>query len=212
MIAAVVGPFAEAVRSTFQPCTFLLIAPILAAVLAARARWQALVGAIVGAVVGGWILIDNRWILDGWSLRVSAVLVATALTAIVMSPTDADDTDGAGGRRFRLAGPARWSAVGVIAVIATMWWRPCVGSELGAILNGAQDGRAGQMMPMAAYMLGAMVPVAVVVALRHAVEPPERVLAAITQAGAAAGVIVAVFLVTGRHDDVVVTLTRWTLE
>lgn len=212
MIGAVVGPFAEAVRATFQPCTFLLIVPILAAVVAARARWQALVGATVGAVVGGWILIDNRWILDGWSLRVSAGVVVALLGAIVMSPTDAADTAGAGGRRLRLPDPARWTGVGLIAVIATSWWRPCVGPELGSILNGAQDGLAGQMIPMAAYMLGAMVPVAVVAALRYAVEPPERALTAITRAGAAAGVIVAVFLVAGRHDDVVVTLTRWTLE
>jgi cytochrome c biogenesis protein CcdA len=93
-----------------------------------------------------------------------------------------------------------------------MWWRPCVGAELGAILNGAQDGLAGEVVPMAAYMLGAILPVAVVVAISRAVQPPERATTVLAWGAVAVGLVVAASLVAGQHDEVVVTLTRWTLE
>ena len=73
MLAAMIGPFAEAVRATVQPCTFLLIVPTTAAVVAARANWQALVGGTAAAVVGGWILADNSVLLEGAWLRLSAL-------------------------------------------------------------------------------------------------------------------------------------------
>ena len=208
MIAAVVGPFAEAVRATSQPCTFLLIVPAVAAVVAARATWQALIGATVAAVVGGWILADNTFLLEGAWLRLSAVGVVLAMVTLVL-PVD------------RLSGQtwgqvtAPWTRAAIVAfvvLVASQWWRPCVGEELGAILTSAQDGMSGQLLPMAAYMLGAMVPVAAVVAVRYAVEPGSRALTACAGGGAAIGLVVAAFLVAGRHDSVVITLTRWTVE
>jgi len=208
-VIAVVGPFAEAVRATFQPCTFLLIVPIMAAVVAARARWQALVAAAVAAVVGGWIVADNSFLLDGWLLRLSAVVVI-ALLLLLVAPQLAERIPSFGA--VPSSSSAQAAAVGAITLIATQWWRPCVGEELGVILNGAQDGLGGQLLPMAAYMLGALVPVALVVAIRYAVDPAEPVLATATWVAAAVAVVVAGSLVAGQHDDVVVTLTRWTLE
>jgi len=208
VIAAIVAPFAEAVRATAQPCTFLLIVPTLAAVLAAGARWQALVGAVFGGVLGGWLLADNRIVLDGAWLRLSGV-VAIAAFVVLASPTARRVVPGAG----RLDRPeAQAGVVAALTLLATMWWRPCVGAELGVILNGAQDGLAGELLPMAAYMVGALVPVAIVVALRYVVEPSDRVSSAVGWVFAIVGVVVAGSLVAGQHDDVVVTLTRWTLE
>ena len=93
-----------------------------------------------------------------------------------------------------------------------MWWRPCVGEELGTILNGAQHGIGEQLVPMAAYMLGALTPVAMVVAIRYALDPPDRWLRPVTWVAASVGIVVAASLAAGQHDEVVVTLTRWTLE
>lgn len=202
---AVVGPFAESLRATLQPCTFLLIVPTLTAVVVARARWQALAAATVAAVVGGWVLIDNRWILDGWLLQLSAVFVAVLLVLMIVPLRRISHA--------RLDAPIPQAfAVGVLTLIATMWWRPCVGTELGKVLNGAQDDVAGQLVPMAAYMLGALVPVAVIVAIRYAAEPSDRIITSVVWSAGAVGVVVAVSLAAGQHDDVVVTLTRWTLE
>lgn len=209
MIATVIGPFAEAVRATAQPCTFLLIVPTMTAVVACRARWQALVAAVLAGILGGWVLIDNRWILDGWLLRVSATLVIALLVVVASQRLRSSIPRVAGGLEHDV------SLAGIVAVItfaATLWWRPCVGEELGRILNGAQHGTVGQLIPMTAYMLGALVPVAAVVAVRYAVQPSERMLEPIVWVSAALGVVISASLVAGRHDDVVVALTRWTLE
>lgn len=205
MIAAVVGPFNEAVRATTQPCTFLLIVPTLTAVVAARARWEVLAGAAGAAVVGGWVLVDNRWILEGAALRFSAVLVIILL-AVMVAPAERV-------RWLPQMSTNAWSQaamVGAITLLATMWWRPCVGRELGGILN--QDSLSAQLLPMAAYMLGALLPAAAVVAIRYAARPPDSVLVPTTWAFALVGAVIALSLLAGQHDDVVVTLTRWTLE
>lgn len=206
---AVVGPFAEGVRSTFQPCTFLLIVPTITVVITARARWQALASALGAGIAGGWVLVDNRWILDGWTLRASALLVAALLVLLVV-PRVRD-----GATRLGLPADRPWldvATVGVVTFTATMWWRPCVGEELGAILNGAQRGLAAQFAPMAGYMVGSLIAVIVVVVVRHAAAPSDRLIVMAARVAAALGLVVAVSLVAGQHDDVVVTLTRWTLE
>ncbi len=207
MFAAVIGPFAEAVRSTAQPCTFLLIVPTAAAVVAARASWQALVGATLAALLGGWLLADNSFLLEGAWLRLSAVVVVLASAALV-APLDRVTARSA----ERFATP--WSRAGIVsfvALVATQWWRPCVGEELGVILSASQDDIGGQLLPMAAYMLGALVPVAAAVAVRYAVEPATRALTVAASCAAVVGIVVAGFLVAGRHESVVVTLTQWTL-
>ena len=182
---AVVGAFAEALRATFQPCTFLLIVPTLTAVVAGRARWQALAAAVLAGVVGGWILVDNRWILDGWLLRAAAAAVIGGL-ALLVAPGLRSRLPGAG---TRLDGAwAQASVVGAVTLVASMWWRPCVGEELGTILNGAQHGIGEQLVPMAAYMLGALTPVAMVVAIRYALDPPDRWLRPVTWVAASVGI------------------------
>lgn len=209
MFASIVGPFAEGVRATFQPCTFLLIVPTSAAVIAAGARWQPLVGATIAAVAGGWLLADNRILLDGAWLRLSA-LVAIGLLVVLVSRTGRSTVPVVGRRLDHAWAPG--VVVAVLTLLATMWWRPCVGEELGLILNGAQDGLTVQLVPMAAYMLGALVPVAVVVAARYTIEPPGRLALPVSWVFAVIGIVVAGSLAAGRHDEVVVALTRWTLE
>jgi len=159
--------------------------------------------------VGGWLLADNEILLDGIWLRFSGLL-AIVMFVLVVSPA----ARGVMPRAGRPLGDGWMQAgmVGCVTLLATMWWRPCVGEELGVILNGAQDGLVGQLLPMAVYMLGALVPVAIVVAARYAVAPSRQLSTVLGRTFAAVGVVVAASLVAGRHDDVVVTLTRWTLE
>ena len=99
-----------------------------------------------------------------------------------------------------------------VALLATMWWRPCVGEELGSILTNAQTGLAGQIPGMTAYLLGAMTPVAIVALAMNVAGPTERRRAVVGVTAALVGVVVVGALAVGRHDSVVVTLTRWTLD
>lgn len=141
------GAFAEAVRATTQACTLLLLAPVLAVVIATRCRWQSLVAALIAAVIGGWVLAANSILLDDFQIRVSAALVLAALVLIVIGPRH---------EKFGWAAGAgvQTLAVGGVTLLATLWWRPCVGTELGVILTDARKGLAGQLPGMAAYMIG----------------------------------------------------------
>lgn len=197
------GAFAEAVRATTQPCTLLLLAPVLAVVAATRCRWHSLAAALAAAVAGGWMFAAGWIVLDDVGIRITALAVTAALVALVVAP-----------RVGRLAGAAATRlhpiAVAGVTLIATLWWRPCVGTELGVILTGARDGLAGQLPGMAAYMLGAMAPVALIVFAAHALGPRDRAVGVAMWVGATLGVAVAGALVIGRHDEVVVALTRLT--
>ena len=200
-VLTMLGAFAEAVRATFQPCTFLLVVPVLIAVLAAGATWAAVSAALVAATLGGWLLAANWWVLDAVALQAAAVLAVVALCALAAAAT----LD----RLAVLRRPAPTAAiVGGVTFAATLWWRPCVGEELGAILTGSRDGLVGQLPGMTAYTLGAMLPVVGVALLAHAVGAERwRWMPA---AAAAAGVVVVGALALGRHDEIVVALTRWT--
>lgn len=195
--------FAEAVRATTQPCTLLLLAPVLAVVIATRCRWQSLAAAVVAAVVGGWVFAASSIVLDDAQVRVSAALVVVALVLIVAAP-----------RVERLAWAAdprvQTAAVGGVTFAATLWWRPCVGAELGVILTGARDGLVDELAGMAAYMVGAMAPVALVVLLAQTLSLREDALTLASWAGATLGIVIAGTLLVGRHDDVVVALNRLT--
>lgn len=197
------GPFVEAVRATVQPCTFLLIAPMAIAVVCARARWSALLAAVGAAIVGGWLLAANWFLLDGAMLAVSATVVIVLLGAMVIPGV---------GRRWPIVAQDRGRAaiVGAVTLVATMWWRPCVGSELGAILTASQYGLAGQLLPMAVYMVGAGVPVVAIALAYAAVDPPERYTDALSWAAYAGAIVLGGSLALGQHDQVVVALTRWT--
>jgi cytochrome c-type biogenesis protein len=199
------GAFAEAIRATTQPCTFLLIVPILVVVLATGARVRPTVAAIGAAIVGGWLLASNWLILDGWQLQLSAVSATAAIVAVALAPFVE--------RLVVLRGDRAGvpTAAGV-ALLATMWWRPCVGEQLGSILTNAQTGLVGQIPGMTAYLLGAMTPVAIVALAVNVAGPTERRRSMVGVTAALVGVVVVGALAVGRHDSVVVTLARWTLD
>ncbi len=198
-----IGAFAEAVRATLQPCTLLLLVPALAVVVATRCRWWSLVAAAGAAVIGGWSLAAGWIVLDGFWLQWSAVFVLAVLLLAVLGPVRP---------RFGWAADARFEApaVGGVTLLATLWWRPCVGTELGAILTASRGDLAGQLAGMAAYMLGALVPVALVVLLVRTIDLRGRRLTATAWAGGALGIVVAGALAVGRHDEVVGVLDRLT--
>jgi hypothetical protein len=161
------------------------------------------VAAVGATIVGGLLLASNWFILDGWQLQVSAGVAVAAIVAVAAAPFD-DRLISL--RNDRVAAPV---AAGV-SLLATMWWRPCVGEELGAILTDAQTGLAGQIPGMTAYMVGSMLPVLIVALAVNVVGPVARQRAAV--GSGVVGLVVVGALAVGRHDSVVVTLTKWTLN
>lgn len=196
------GAFFEAIRSLTQPCTLLFVVPTLAIVVAAAARWYVVAAAIGAAMVGGWALAGNWWSLDGFGLRVAGAAFVALAVGLAFSPDGLRSTHHA---RPALAGVA----VAGGTLLATAWWRPCVGGHLGLILDGAQG--AGHQLPaMAAYMLGLMLPV-VAVGLLHQLGGHEHRTASWARSMAAMlGAAIGLALVGGVHDDLVVALSRWT--
>lgn len=195
--------FLEAVRATTQPCTLLLLLPPLVMAVLTRGRWTPFAAIGIGAVLGGWLFAANVVALSDTQVQVSGLFVAATIGAVVAAP-----------RVKRLhwgATPAAQTVTaGAVAFIAALWWRPCVGQELGAILTASRRGLLGQLPGMTAYMLGAMVPVLAVVLMIRVIEPSPIATRRAAVAASAAGVIVAGAMALGRHDELVVTLTRWT--
>ena len=197
------GPFAESIRATTQPCTFLLLAPMTIVVICARARWETLIAAVAAAIVGGWLLVGNWFVPDGWWLYLSAIVGIALLAARLVPPVH---------RRWSNRGGARLGAgvAGVVTLLGTLWWRPCVGAELGTILPAGQAEPFGQLPAMTAYMLGAVLPLVAIVLLYRTVEPSPDQARRLGLAAFAAGVVIAGSVAIGQHDQVVVSLTRWT--
>lgn len=195
--------FTEAVRATTQPCTLLLIAPPLFVVLATRGRWMPLVGALVGAVVGGWLFMANVVALTDTQLRVSGLIAAGAVVVLIVAPYVGWLTWGADRR-------VQTGVAAGLAFLGTLWWRPCVGEELGVILTGAaNDGLAGELLGMAAYMVGALVPVVIVALVVRAIDPSERQAVWLASITTGLAVMLGTALAFGHYDDLVETLTEW---
>jgi hypothetical protein len=195
--------FAEAIRATTQPCTLLLLVPPLVMAVITRGRWAPFLAMCVGAVLGGWLFIANVVVLSDTWLRLSGLLVASILAIVLAAPVISwlGWADNAG---------VRAAAAGAVTFIATLWWRPCIGSELGAILTASRSGLAPQLPGITAYMLGAMVPVLAVVLAMRAIDPTPPRAQVVSRVAGLLGLVVAGALAIGRHDDLVTALTRWT--
>ena len=195
--------FAEAIRATTQPCTLLLLLPAIVMAIVTRGRWSAFAAICVGAVLGGWLFIANVIALDGWQLQLSGAFVA-ALIALALAAPSVHQLNWAETPGLQAA------TAGVVTFVATLWWRPCIGEELGAILTGARVGVAGQLPGITAYMLGTMVPVLAVVLVVRAIDPSPATTRRIGWCASGVGLVVAAAMALGRHDELVTTLTRWT--
>jgi hypothetical protein len=195
--------FAEAIRATTQPCTLLLLVPPLVMAVMTRGRWAPFAAMCVGAVLGGWLFIANVVALSNIELRLSGVLVASILTVVLAAPdiSRLGWADSAGERA---------AAAGGVTFIATLWWRPCIGSELGTILTASRNGLAAQLPGITAYMLGAMVPVLAVVLVIRVIDPPPPRAQVVSRVAGLLGLVIAGALAIGRHDELVTALTRWT--
>lgn len=200
-----IGAFAEAIRATTQPCTLLLVLPPLVATILTRGRWIPLGASLVAAVLGGWLYAANVFALNAAQLQASGVIVAGVLMVTAGAPHV---------ERLRWCStPSAQAALSAsITFAATLWWRPCVGSQLGALLTDASRSVPSALPGMTAYMLGAMAPVVLAALLIRAVEPGPGASVWMVRGAGVVGLVVASSMAMGTHDQLVSTLTRWTLS
>ena len=134
---------------------------------------------------------------------VSGLLAAAAVVLLIVAPYVVQ-LHWAADRRVQAGFAAG------LAFLGTLWWRPCVGEELGVILTGAaNDGVAGELLGMAAYMLGAMVPVVIVALVVRAIDPSERSTVWLSSATTGLVVMLGAALASGNYGELVATLTEW---
>jgi hypothetical protein len=176
---------------------------VVLVVVAARFRWEAVASVLAAGVLGGWVFAANSFVLDGWWLRLSAVPVV-GVVAVVATQAARVRCVERGGRAVGALG------AGFVTFVATLWWRPCVGRELGTILTAAQSGTTGQLLPMAAYIIGALSPVVGLALAHRAWEPAAQVTTRLGWVAVAMTTVIGCSILAGQHDEVVVALTRWT--
>jgi hypothetical protein len=195
----VIAAFAEAIGDLALPCTLTLVIPGVAASLSARSNPLAVaLSSAVGMTAIGWLRIT------GQIASQPTVWVAVGVGLLVLV--------GFGALHATETRPAQRSTAGaVVGGSAAAIWTPCVGEELGAILNRGVDDPIGVLLPFVAFIVGIST-VAIAVALaRIAFEPPARLTRAMSMVGTVAGAGIALLLASGVYSDVVARLVIWSL-
>lgn len=195
MIAA----FVEAVTDLALPCSLTLLVPGVAASLSTRSHPLAVALSTYGAVtVVGWLRLTEQIParLGTWVALAVGVLVLISFGSLFGSST-------------RLG--QRVTAGAVIGVAAASIWTPCVGEELGTILNRGPDDPLGVLLPFAAFVAGISL-VSIAVALARVVfQPPERLSSILSVVATSVGAAFALLLASGLYTDVVAQLVFWSL-
>lgn len=147
--------FAEGIESIKLACSLVLLIPALGIVLLGRRRtllvpiWIVTVAAIAWLRFVGWFDLEPSGVLH---VGAGIALVGLALAAW---KRDEPVTDA--------------SATVLAAIIATWTWVPCVGRELGEILNNARSAPWGQLVPTALFIGGTFLPLIMIAAVDVAI-------------------------------------------
>lgn len=191
--------FLEGVESIAQACTLVVGLPGLALVLVARrGRLTIAITYTVTAALLMWAQAAQHWSLvsRGWIVIGLGVLVAATFVG-------AKTAESADQRRLIAAGT-------VGGALAGWMWVPCVGTQLGDILNNATTEGPRTLALMVVYTIGATLPMLLLALLSHAVPASEKVLnhRVVGTVGMGFGALYAVTVAIGRYDDLVGELYR----
>lgn len=146
---------AEGVESIRLACSLVLLIPALGIALLGPRRTVLVPVWIVSAAIVAWLRFVGWWSLDA-----GGAVQALAGAALVIAAAVA-------WKRDRLASDL---AVVVAAATLAVWsWVPCVGRELGAILNAARSEPWRQLLPTGVFLVGIFLPLVLVAAAGRAV-------------------------------------------
>jgi hypothetical protein len=188
----IVPLFAEGITSLVLPCTWAMAIPAVLMAIAGGGRRTVAAASMGGLVVGSMVRATGTAVADGgWALVAGVGLVAAFVGVVRM-------------RRF--AQVAAFSG----AAIATALWQPCVGEQLGNVLNTGVDRPLAAAVSIVPYALGVawVVPIASL-ALEF---PNERARRSVATAGAVVGSLIGLVVMLGWHVPAIATLARWSFR
>ncbi|MGI9609402.1 MAG: hypothetical protein ACR2NL_03810 [Acidimicrobiia bacterium] len=191
------GLFGEGIESLRLPCSYVILAPAIGIALFGRRRTSITIGSFVlAAVLISWLRFAG-W----WFEAPGGVVQVVAGAAIVVVGTIAYRSD-------------RWiydAAVGAVTGSIAVWsWIPCVGPELGDLLNRVGDSPWANLAGTASFIVGLLSPF-VVLAAAQATFPrlDERLdREPLRVAGAVIVVVVGLLVMATLFDEVASELAQ----
>lgn len=187
-------PFFEAVRDLLLPCSLTLVIPGVSAALATKRDPLPVAAAgFVGIAAVGWLRSTGQ---VGGAPEGLIAFALGLLTVIAFGALWFDET-GTG---------QRVTAGLVIGVTSAAIWAPCVGEELGVILNNGPDNPFGVLVPFVLFAAGLALPSVGVALSRIGFNLPKALTRAVSMIGTAIGVVIGLLLATGLYSEVVTRL------
>ncbi len=188
---------AEGFEAAVLPCSLILVVPGAAVGLTARAAAiPAFAAYAIGVLTMSWLRFSDRGGDHPALLVAGALMLATILLLVPLIS------------RLDLAAlPAGLLAGGATAEL----WRPCVGPELGRLLDSLPAEGLGGLGWLSVHLVGVLAPLAVLAALHHLT--PDWVLERLEPIWAVAGglllALLSVVTAFGLHDDLAGRLLEW---
>ena len=191
------GLLTEGIESLRLPCTWVLLIPGVAVMLFGRRRTPLVTASFVAAALGiVWLRWSGNWFAvpeGGIQIALGVVIIAGAAIAWKL---DRGVTDGL--------------SAGITGGAAAWAWIPCVGPDLGGLLNSDWDTPITNLPATAAFMLGQFLPfillaAAGVLAPQIAEKLEHRT---VITAGAILVGLIGLAFVTQQFDDLASELAR----
>lgn len=193
MIATLV----EGIESLRLPCSWVLLIPGIATVVFGRRRTPLVVaGFAAAAMLVAWLRFAGWWFATPHGLTQVLLGLAIIGAAVIAWRADTAITD------VTVAG---------VAGLAAVWtWIPCVGPELGEILNGSRDEPFQHIGGTVAFLAGQFLPFILLAAIGVVWPTLHKRLdhRAVIGVGTTLLVIVGLLFVTTLFDDIASELAR----
>lgn len=187
----------EGVDSLRLPCSWVLLIPGAALVFFGRRRTVLIVSVFVSfAIATAWLRFAGWW-FEVPRGAIQVLLGATIIAASAIAwKRDEATSDG---------------ILAAIVGVASAWtWIPCVGPNLGDILNGARTDPFGHFGGTAAFLIGQFLPLIAIAALGHLVPGLDRRLRhpTVVASGAILLGLIGLLYATTLFDDLASELAR----
>jgi len=153
----------EGIESLKLACSIILLVPAVGILLTGRRRVPVIAAVWLATVtLVAWVRFAGWWVTPATNIGHLALGLVTAALGL------------AAWKRPHFA----WDLAATIslALLATWAWVPCVGRELGAVLNEARFSPWGELVPTAIYFVGLFIVLIVLAALPTLVPALSRAL------------------------------------